>query len=166
MTQQPPHTPGFTAGKEATMDWWWSRDEERFTGPCSSRAEAIMEAWADDADQPCYICQAEQGAIRTDIFQGYRIAEDFDDANEENCDPDGDGISSWTKAEKWHSLADRLNGIVGAFARENGLRSWAFKNQTALEFIDIPAVVRALNSDGAPDSQGSSQGSGVGGKGE
>lgn len=120
--------------------WWWSTDEERYRGPCSSRADAIMEAWGDTAGetQVVFICQATQeGALHTDIFDGWRVADLFDDQNEEARDPDGDALSADVKQSEWDALAKRLNAQVAAFCRDHGLKSWAFRDQTKREEVDL-----------------------------
>lgn len=119
--------------------WWWSTDEERYHGPCNSRGDAIMEAWADlGGEGAVFIVQATQEHnLNTDLFDGLRLAEMFDDANDEAQDPDGDGIAINAKDGAWENLAKRLNATMAAFVRDQGLTSWAFGDQTASETVDL-----------------------------
>lgn len=117
--------------------WWWSTDQERFHGPCSSRADALLEAWAEEADV-AFVCQATQAnALCTDIFDGWRLAETFDDCNEESHDPDGDPLSASVSPTKWDALAKRLNVLVAGFVRDSGIKSWAFEDQTKTEEVNL-----------------------------
>ena len=136
MTEQRSDTPEVPA---KDWPWWWSMNEERYHGPCDSRADAILEAWADQAGEgEVFILQATQEQnLCTDIFRGDRLAEMFDDANEEVQDPDGDGLSCDIKDHDWSALATRLNNIMATFIREHGLQSWAFANQTRAEVVNL-----------------------------
>lgn len=125
---------------EVEMQWWWSRDEERFHGPCHSRADAIMEAWADDEDQGAYICQASQGPWRSELFDVDRLAEMFDAANEEGSDPDGDPPSEALSTDQWQAICKRLNNVVRLAIRNIGVMSWGFTEQTGCDYVAIPAA--------------------------
>lgn len=126
------------------LQWWWSRDDERFHGPAHSKAAAIMEAWADDPDQGTFICQAACGTWRTAILAGDDLAERFDEANEDSADPDGDppsdGVADWEK------LATRLYHIVRNAIREKGLTSWAFVDRRPSEWVEIPKMWAAAEA--------------------
>jgi hypothetical protein len=123
---------------ETRRSWWWSRDEERYFGPCGSRADAIMEAWADDPDQGAHICRAACGKWRTDIIDPDVLAEAFDDANEEQCDPEGDPASAM--GVDWAKLAKELNRVIYVAIRAQGSAAWAFEHQTNGEWVNIPAM--------------------------
>ena len=120
-----------------TWPWWWSADEERFHGPCSSRSEAIMEAWADDARDALYLCQATKGDLYTDIFDSDRVSAWFDDANEEAGDPDGDGIAASFPDKAWDDLAKRLNRLIASFVREHGVQTWMFSDTASHETLSL-----------------------------
>jgi len=138
---------------EPKLSWWWSRDDERFYGPCHSRADAIMDAWADDADQGAYICLAATGEWRTDIIDADVLAEAFDDANYEQADPDGDPASALMGSEEWKKLAERLNQIVRSAIRDVGLASWGFQHQHPSEWIDIAKMWAAAETADTSDGK-------------
>lgn len=141
-----------SAALEHRVSWWWSRDEERFYGPSHSRADAIMDAWADDAEQGAYVCQAVQGQWHTALFDGDDIAERFDDANEEHSDPDGDGPSCLLDQAGWGKLAEQVNQIVRAAVQRAGTCAWAFASQTPSEWVNIPAIWAAIEREDEPAS--------------
>lgn len=132
---------------ETRLSWWWSRDDERFYGPNYSRADAIMDAWADDPDQGAWICQASPGKWRTEIIDAEWLGEAFDDANEEMSDPDGDGPSHMLTEAEWRKLAKRLNEIVRATIREKGLMAWGFDNQHPSEWVNVHLMWRAAEEE-------------------
>lgn len=122
------------------LRWWWSRDEERFYGPCFSRSEAIMEAWADDPDQGAWICRAAAGEWSCRIIDGEQLQDMFDDANEERGDPDGDVPSAGFPAAAWAKLATDVNDLVRQMVRRHGSASWGFAHQEGAEWVDIPRM--------------------------
>lgn len=144
-----------TLPAEAAWPWWWSADEERYHGPCASRASAIMEAWSDDQMGTIHVCQATQDGLRTSLFDYDRISELFDEANEDMGDPDGDPISEDVKPAEWKKLADSLNHRVEVFIRQQGLKSWAFGKMVNQEAVDLspgcllslPAEARTIVAD-------------------
>lgn len=127
--------------KHAAWPWWWSTDEERYHGPCTTRGEAIMEAWSNGNTGMVHICQATRGGFATDLFDD--VAEMFDDANEDRGDPDGEPPSEWIKAEEWKKVAQRLNHIFKVFIREQGITSWVFYGMEGQETIDLSVPVLA-----------------------
>ena len=141
---------------EPKLSWWWSRDEERFHGPAYSRADAIMEAWADDSEQGAFICQAAQGEWRTNIIEADHLQEWFDDANDEHADPDGDPPSTMIPPEKWEALVATLNRAIQTAVRAEGTLAWGFVSQTPSEWVDIPTAWKAAE-DAALQLQGGSE---------
>jgi hypothetical protein len=105
-----------------------------------------MDAWSDDSDQGAFICQATQGAWRSDVIDGDQLAEWFDDANEDHRDPDGDAPSVCMSAEKWQGLADRMNRVLKAAIQQEGLLAWGFTSQTESEWVDIPTAWAAAEA--------------------
>lgn len=132
--------------KEPRLSWWWSRDDERFRGPCADRAEAIMEAWSDDPDSGAFICRAAQREWRTGIFDGPTFAELFDDANDEIGDPDGDPPSSILADDEWEAVARHAARFLRNTIRQKGSLAWAFANRHPSEWVDIPAMWRAAEA--------------------
>jgi hypothetical protein len=43
------------------MPWWYSQDEERWNGPCDTRAEAVAEGRGEWDGEAFAVCEAEQG---------------------------------------------------------------------------------------------------------
>jgi hypothetical protein len=118
--------------------WWYSTDQERYNGPCADRAEAIVEAsaeWPDTAH--VHVMQAVHVKVVTDIFDGDRIAEMFDDANEENADGEGDSLSSEITDKEWSDLAAQCGRLVAGLVRRRGVTAWRFAEQTEGEWIDL-----------------------------
>lgn len=125
--------------KSAAWPWWWSTDEERYHGPSTTRAEALMEAWSNGNTGQVHICQATSGGFNTDLFDD--VAEMFDDANEDRGDPDGDPPSEWIKAVEWMKVAERLNHVFKVFIREQGITSWAFDGMENQEVVDLSVPI-------------------------
>ena len=125
--------------KDAPADWawWWSSDEERFHGPCYSRADAIIEAWAEGRRGTIFICQAVHGELCTDLFDADDLQERFDDANEEAQDGEGDALSSGIPPEAWKKLAEGFDRQVKALVRKHGVSAWTFSGQSGIDQVDL-----------------------------
>lgn len=117
--------------------WWWSTDEERYRGPCSSRADAIMEAWAEDTRGSVHVMQAEHGDVNYCLWDASQIAEQFDEANYEMGDPEGDGLSVGFNDGDFEYISKQLEGAVRAMVRKRGVTAYAFARQTCGEWIDL-----------------------------
>ena len=125
------------AADQQSWPWWWSTDQERYHGPCSSRSDAIMEAWSEYSEQPAHIIQAEHGEIRCDFVSAGVLAEWFDDANEELADGDSDPLSSGIPDAEWQKLAKTVEGQIRALVHKHGVSAWSFASQTEGEWIDF-----------------------------
>lgn len=122
----------------SSWPWWWSHDEECYHGPCHSRSGAIMEAWSDYPEKGyVHLAQAIHGDLRTDIFDSDRLQEQFDEANEEVQDPDGNALSEQIPVKEWSKLAKRFGDLLAETVRQNGVRSWGFTEMTGVETVDL-----------------------------
>ncbi len=135
--------------QDTKLDWWWGRDEERYHGPCASRVEAVMEAWSDDPWADAYIVQAAHGELNCDLFDGARLADEFDEANYEAADGDGDPLSQSVKGDGWDKLAALMNRMVKAFARDEKITPWNFEVMGTVEHVPI-ASMAILAAGGKP----------------
>ena len=126
-----------------TWYWWAGSDEERYTvGPRSSRAEAISDGITEFAGEPFYIIEAKHGRAHWRIIDADRLAERFDEANEEMADPDGDGLAAEITDAAWNELAERLNNVCEAWGREKSIQVWGFSKSRNAEHFD-PTVAHA-----------------------
>jgi len=117
--------------------WWWSKDQERYKGPCSTRTEAICEALSEDHFGSVHVMQAEHGDLRCDIFDGSEIADAFDNANEEAADGDGDPLSTQIPDTTWAKIAKSVEAQVKTAVYANGVSAWGFSAQSAGEWIEL-----------------------------
>lgn len=141
MTDAPEKTPHATLADD--LSWWWSTDEERYYGPCATRADAILDAFAEGEAGRIHLMQATQDEPHFELWDGEQLAERFDELNEEHCDPDGDPMSTQVPAEEWNSLAARLTAMTRATIRRKGILRWVFGRTQGGEWVDLNRARRA-----------------------
>jgi hypothetical protein len=126
-----------TETDKATWPWWWSKDQERYHGPCSDRVDAIMTAWAEDERGPIHVMQAVHDQLNCALYDAGDLAERFDEVNEEAADGDGDPLSEEIPTDGWKAAAKQMEVIIRAAVRKHGVKAWAFGGQTPGEWIDL-----------------------------
>ena len=127
------------------MAWWYAEahDGHRWTGPYDSKEEAIDvgrdEGFEDGG--PFTVAEASQSSWRFDCFD--RIDEEFDGANEELGDGEGDppsidaGMSDHRAGLK-DDLRKLLEATLEAWVREHGKpTAWALEFTS---YVDVPAT--------------------------
>lgn len=137
---EPPVFAPESATREAVKcdwPWWWSTDQERYHGPCSSRTDAISEALCEDNFGSVHIMQATHGTLSCDIFDGSEIADAFDNANEEASDGEGDPLSTQIPDEAWAKIAKSVEAQVKVAVYANGVSAWGFSEQTKGEWVEL-----------------------------
>ncbi len=117
--------------------WWYSKDQERYTGPNSSRADALMDAWSNGVTGAIHVMQANHDELSCDVFSGDLIAEAFDDANDEAQDKEGNSLSSEIPTDRWNAIAASVNRQILTAVREKGVVAWGFSAQTEGEWVDL-----------------------------
>lgn len=123
--------------------WWWSKDEERYSGPFASRHDAIMDAFADGEIGAVHVQQACQDEPRVDLWTGADLAERFDEINEDRGDPEGASLSAEIPEAKWDALASLLTAQARAMVRKQGVTSWAFGGTAGGEWVHLSRARRA-----------------------
>ena len=124
--------------------WWWSNDQERYTGPNASRADAIMDAWSNGETGFIHIIQARHDELNCKIYSGSEIADAFDGANEEAQDSEGNTLSSEIPDDRWDKIAASVNHQILTAVREKGVTAWGFSVRTEGEHFDLSGPRTAM----------------------
>ena len=119
------------------MVWWHSQEEERWQGPCKTRAESIDEGRGEYLNETFMVCEAEQDEYDLRLSARW-LLEELNNRNEEKIDPDGDGIFYPTTNEQDNDLEHMVEAAIRAWAEKHkiSLRAWSFKNQGPIENIE------------------------------
>jgi broad specificity phosphatase PhoE len=118
------------------MAWWYSQDEERWNGPCSSREEAISEGRGEYDAESFMVMDAETGDydMRLDVDT---ITERLSERNEDRSDPDGDPPLYQITKEQGADLAAMVNAAIMRWVHKHriDIRAWCFVKQSPHETI-------------------------------
>lgn len=121
---------------EPNMPWWYSDDEELWYGPYTSREEATEEGRDMYSPEGFFICQAENGQYRLNVFD--RILNEIDEANEDLTDSEGSGVVFDVTKKLEQELIGELTDTLQAWVARHGLdmQSWAFGRQSKSIWIE------------------------------
>jgi hypothetical protein len=109
----------------ASEGWWHSRDEERLYGPEPTREAAVQAGTTDYGGEPFFICFGRRMKHRTNIFDSERIADWFNDANEEMASEDEQPADKWEGSHE-AELERELDRVFAEWIDRHGYRdAWA-----------------------------------------
>ena len=103
--------------------WYFSRDEELYFGPYSSREEAAEAGANEDPDTAFYVAECHKGPLHTAIFCD--LDERIDDANVESSQEDACPSEKITDGQ-WREMEIALNAVMVEWAARHNLTTWAF----------------------------------------
>lgn len=119
--------------RDHDWQWWWSRDEETYSGPHDTREAAIEDARESGEEESVHIMEARKGDIQLARYFDQAGIERYIDDLEEGAftDYQGDGgepLTEGISSEQWAALAARLQPVVDDWQRVNGIviTPWAF----------------------------------------
>lgn len=121
------------------MRWWYTQDEERWNGPCETRAEAVAEGRGEYDDEGFMVCEAEQGELNLKISP-YCIADWLDDENCDLTDPNGDDTFGAVSKEIMDDLGEMVETTIKAWATKHKLDTTAFIFTKQGDIEKIPAL--------------------------
>lgn len=115
--------------------WYHSDDRERWSGPFTTRDEAIAEGRVCGSG---YVCRARKGYYDLKVFDADDVIDRLDDFNSETTDPDGDGVLGHLSSEQRKDLETTIRDTLSSFcARHNiNLDTWAFVETDSEEAIN------------------------------
>ena len=122
--------------KPKNWKWYFSDDEERYLEGGSTREETIAEG-RSNYEGTFYIMEATKGKFDFHI-DDYRYFEQLDCQNEEQLDPDGDGLAAHLTKEQGIDLVKTINDAIDSWLERNtiNLESWGFDETRNREEIN------------------------------
>lgn len=114
---------------EPNWHWWYSDNEERYSGPCSSREEAIEMGRDEYHGEQFIICEAFTSSYRLRVDY-YSLMDLFDHHNQDLDDPDGDStMNTIATGVQQRALIDAVNIAIDHWIVEHGINMRAFMFQ-------------------------------------
>ncbi len=134
---------------EPAWQWWWSRDEETYSGPFATRDEAIEDA-RDEGQDSIYVAEAHKGRIDlADYFGRNGITDYVDDLEQgvftDHQNEDGEALTEHITTAQWDALAKRIQPIVAEWQKAEGIviTPWSFSGIRNGEWVDTAATPEA-----------------------
>lgn len=120
---------------EKNWQWYYSEDGERFNGPCATRDEAIAEG-RREVEGAFHILEATKGQFYFSIDNSTYF-EMIDGQNEDQVDPEGNGLSDSLTKEQADDLIQSVNAAIEAWKARTNFNEvpWGFDETRNQEII-------------------------------